>query len=81
MHWTTIENTDKWRVDSYGNGLAYTFTDKATGQSSHIQGDDATSWREEYDEYQTLHTTPNTRHHRLTWNELLAELCGPYIWH
>lgn len=41
MHYVIIENTDKWRIDSYGNGLAYTFTDKLTLKSAHIQGDDA----------------------------------------
>lgn len=80
MQHVIIENTNKWRVDSIGNGLMYEFTDKETGQTAFLQGDDAASWREEYDEVSDSYGTPNTRHSRLTWNECLAELCGVYVW-
>lgn len=76
-----IENTNAWRIDSLGNGAAYEFTDKRTLQTGFLQGDDATSWREEYEEVTKAYTTPGTRHNRMTWNALLDELCGPYVWH
>lgn len=52
MKCTIIHNTDKWRVDSFGNGLTYLLTDKTNVTSDpeeyelFFQGDDAEAFRE-----------------------------------
>jgi hypothetical protein len=55
---TDIYNTPRYTVRSYGNGESYLFTNKATGQAVHAQGDDAITFREELNAYETAN--PNT---------------------
>lgn len=38
-----------YRLDSYGHGAAYTLTKLSDGRSCFFQGDDATTFREEFD--------------------------------
>lgn len=79
MQTVIIENTDLWRIDSIGNGLAYVFTNKHTGETGMVQGEDATAWRADYDEMYKDVGDPNTRAYRFTWNQILDGLCGAYV--
>lgn len=45
----TIHDLPEWRVTSYGNGLAYSIERKPSGKSLFFQGDDATQFRNEFD--------------------------------
>lgn len=79
MHTITIENTNVWRIDSVNNGWAYEFTHKPTGKTAFIQDDEASMWRDDYDQMVKDFTTKGTRAHRFTWNEILDELCFAYL--
>ncbi|NSZ73904.1 hypothetical protein G6L74_09140 [Agrobacterium tumefaciens] len=39
---------DAFAITSYGNGLAYAVTNEADGREFFMQGDDATTWRDQY---------------------------------
>lgn len=70
-----IENTDRFTVESHGNGAAYTITDKITGESKYVQyGDDAAQFRSELDSIETAHADPRSAWHRRSWNSCLAYL-------
>lgn len=79
MNVTIIENTDAWRIDSHGNGVAYEFVRKHDGATYFVQGDDAAHWRREYDLASKLYCQQGTRFHAMTWNACLAELCNSYL--
>lgn len=74
MRRSIIENTDQWRIDSFGNGIAYTMLNKITGFDKCIQGDDALAFRKDYDELVEAHVNPNSAWYEKTFNEVLAEL-------
>ena len=50
----TIGEGKLFRLDSYGNGAAYTLWDLTTGASVYLQGDDATTFRDELDKVETV---------------------------
>jgi len=75
-----IEATDQWRIDSHGNGAAYTILHVPSQRSGFVQyGDDAARWREDYDAMQEAYSSPNSCWYKQTWNACLAELCGDYL--
>ncbi len=75
MQTIILENTNLFRLDSHGNGAAYTMTDKATGESKFVQyGDDAAIFRGEYDAMQEAYANPNSAWHKRSWNSCLAYL-------
>lgn len=45
----TIYQRDGWQLDSYGNGAAYALRDTESGMSLFVQGDDAATFRDEFD--------------------------------
>lgn len=49
MRSCVIHDLPQWRVTSYGNGLAYDIEHKPSGRSVFFQGDDADTFREEFD--------------------------------
>lgn len=53
----TIMAGVEFRLDSYGNGAAYTLVNAAANRSTYVQGDDATQFRDELDAVET--TFPN----------------------
>lgn len=70
-----LENTDRYRLDSIGNGAAYEFSDKRTGEDKFVQyGDDATAFRDAYDAMQLAYSNPASAWHVQPWNACLAEL-------
>jgi hypothetical protein len=70
-----IENTDRYRFDSIGNGAAYELYEKATGQTRFVQyGDDATAWRGTYDAMVTAAADPASPWYYEPWNCCLAHL-------
>jgi hypothetical protein len=76
----TIENTNEYRLDSIGNGAAYLFISKRTGDEIFIQyGDDATQFREDYDALNKAYFTEGTVYFNMSWNECLADLFGRYF--
>ena len=79
MKTVTIEDTAAWRVESHGNGFAYSFTCKGTGATGYLQGDDATQWRENYDAMGEAFSRPDSVWSRGSWDACLAELCGDYV--
>ena len=75
-----IEATDQWRIDSHGNGAAYTLLHVPSQQSGFVPyGDSASQWRADYDAMQEAHTNPQSAWFKRTWNACLAELCGEYL--
>lgn len=74
-----IENTDAWRVNSHGNGTAYTFTRKSDGATGFVQGDDATQWRADYEAMHIAYIDPKSVWFGCGWNRCLAELVNDYI--
>lgn len=79
MRIATIEDSLNWRVESHGNGLAYSFTHKPTGAAGFLQGEDAAQWRDEWEAMGEAHERPETTWNRLPWDSCLAELCGAYV--
>lgn len=75
-----IERTDRYRVTSYGNGVAYLFDD-LKGKEGFVQGDDALQWRNKYETMQSAYDNPKSVWHKRTWNRCLAELIEPYLDH
>ena len=72
---TILENTDAYRLDSYGNGAVYSMTDKRTGETRATQfGDDAIVFGVEYESMQRAHSDPLSVWHRETWNACLNYL-------
>jgi hypothetical protein len=79
MSRTIIENTDSWTLVSIGNGAAYEFTHKRSGDSLFIQyGDDATEFRAAYEALEKAYLTEGTPYHEMTWNHCLADLFSRY---
>lgn len=74
-----IENTDKYTVESFGNGLSYSFWRKKDSANGSVHGDDATCWREDYDSMCEAYHNPKSVWHQKSWNACLAELTEPYI--
>ena len=79
MRVITIEQTDRWQIESHGNGLAYSFYRKADNASAFLQGDDAAQWREQYDAMQSAYSDSKSVWHSQSWNACLSELCGEYV--
>jgi len=77
----SLENTDMFYVDSYGNGAAYEIgvKDVPGFRSAFIQGDDATEWRERYEDMGNSSMDENSVWYGKTWNECLAELILDYV--
>lgn len=75
MQTVILENTDRFRLDSHGNGAAYTMTDKQSGESKFAQyGDDSAAFRAEYDAITAAYSNPESAWHRQSWNACLAYL-------
>lgn len=74
-----IERGDGYTVTSFGNGLSYLIKRESDGKEVFLQGEDATLWRDDYDQQYADHDKPNTRASRFTWRELMDELCGAYF--
>jgi len=74
MKQTILHNTDRWRVDSYGNGTAYLLTDKSNITSDpcdyelFFQGDDATIFNEQVDAMENIGKSYNQIFQSL-WND------------
>jgi hypothetical protein len=49
MRSCVIHNLPDWQVTSYGNGLAYSVQHKPSGADVFFQGDDAETFRDEFD--------------------------------
>lgn len=49
-----ISEGERFALDSYGNGAAYTLRDKTAKMSVWLQGDDATDFRETFDTIETV---------------------------
>ena len=79
MQRVTLENTDLYTIESYGNGFAYSFSYKPTGKETFLQGDDATQWREEYEAMQVAYNNPQSVWHGKSWNLCLSQLCSDYL--
>jgi len=47
MRQVVIMQSDRYELTSYGNGLAYRLRNKERGRSLFVQGDEATSFRDE----------------------------------
>ncbi len=71
MRSTTIADTPRFLLESYGGGLSYALTEKAGGKDVHFQGDDAARFREE------LGGMEVARPERPT-DEILGELWAQY---
>ncbi len=70
-----LENTNKYRLDSHGNGVAYTMTHKGTMEERYVQyGDDATTFRSEYASLQAAYANPESVWHSRPWDACLAFL-------
>jgi hypothetical protein len=51
----TIHHRDGWKLDSYGNGAAYTLTHELPDgktESCFFQGDDASTFRDDFERYE-----------------------------
>lgn len=79
MKTVIIDQNEGYTIESHGNGLAYAITRESDGASVFIQGDDASMFRDEYDDLSIDHNSPNTRASRFTWRELLDTMCGSYF--
>jgi len=73
------ENTDAWRIDVIGGGIAYAVTRKTDGAEFFVQGDDAAQFRETLYGVELSHTDWGSRFFGLTWNQCLAYVCEPYL--
>ena len=74
-----IEANMGYRIESHGNGWAYTITRETDGASRFIQDDDARMFFDEYHDLMTDHCSPNTRASRFSWRELLDTIVGSYF--
>jgi hypothetical protein len=74
-----IDQGEGYTVESHGNGVAYLITRERDGAERFIQGDDATLFRDEYDDLSKDQVIANTRASRFTWRELLDGMCGVYF--
>ena len=72
-----ITNTNMYRIDRIDGGAQYEVTDKQTGKTVQLDGEQAKLFHDEYVERDRDYNTPGTRAHRFTWNENLEEVCGP----
>jgi hypothetical protein len=79
MQKVIIDQGEGYKVESHGNGVAYLITRERDGAEQFIQGDDATLFRDEYDDLSIDHNSPDTRASRFTWRELLDGMCGVYF--
>lgn len=68
-----------YKITSFHNGGAYEIEQEATGNTVFIQGDDASLFRDEYDDLYADLNKPNTRASRFTWRQLLDTMCGCYF--
>ena len=76
-----IENTDRWTVESVGNGWAYSVYDKRKERSVlWLQDEDATKWREEYDAMERAYGDPRSVWFRKSWNDCLSALVEEYTY-
>lgn len=71
MKKVTLADGKRFRLISYGNGLAYSLEDKGTGRSVFLQGDDAAAFRSELETLETAHPDWDT-------DLILAEAWEPY---
>lgn len=74
MKQVTIEDTERYKVVSHGNGLAYECTDKISGKSVLFQGDDALEWKKSYEYMQAARVDPASGWSKNKWDYCLREL-------
>jgi hypothetical protein len=73
------ENTDTWRIDVIGGGVAYAVTRKTDMKEFFLQGDDASQFARELDNIESLHISAATKFFDMTWNQCIAYICNPYL--
>lgn len=75
MRTVIVENTGAFRLDSIGNGAAYTMTDKRTGEERFAQfGADAAAFRAEYEAMEADHANPASAWFWQPWDACLSYL-------
>ena len=74
-----IENTDKYTVESFGNGLSYSFWRKKDNASGFVQDEDATAWGKEYESMLELHSDPRSCFYEKPWNYCLSFIIDDYL--
>lgn len=74
-----LEETEKFLIESYGNGFAYTLCHKPSGASGHLQGEDAGEWRRLYDYIAEAHSDPKSMFHGKTWDWCLSYVCEDHL--
>ena len=73
------ENTDMWRIDVIGGGIAYAVTRKRDMAEFFLQGDDASEFARELDNVESLHISAASKFFDMTWNQCLSYVCEEYI--
>jgi hypothetical protein len=79
MQIVTIDNCERWRVDSHGNGWAYEVHHKPSGRSFWLQDSDATEWRANYEAMQNTSNQPDSAYYGLPWSDKLDIICLDYL--
>ena len=74
-----IENTDMYTVESFGNGLSYSFYRKKDNASGFVQGEDASAWRKEYEDMLELHSDLRSCFYEKPWNYCLSFIIDDYL--
>jgi hypothetical protein len=78
MRTDIFEQTDRFTLVSYGNGMAYAMFNKKRETSFFVQGDDATAFRKEYHDYLRAWGTEGSVYYGLTKDGVLAMLFSNY---
>lgn len=74
-----LEDTPRFEILALGNGWAYQFTDKITGQSGFVQDDDAVLWEGEYESMMVAHGWPPSVWYVRSWDDCLDTLVSEYL--
>ncbi|KQR67856.1 hypothetical protein [Rhizobium sp. Leaf341] len=87
MKTAILENTNIFRVDSHGNGTAFSMLNKASMMEVYVQGDDAARFDEVLQSHLRAYGNPEHSYHYMTLNEVLmfiwqvyAPVAAPYGW-
>jgi hypothetical protein len=60
MQQVTLVNSDRFELISFGNGSSYLLTNVQTRQEFHVQDDDATAFRDEWEEHENMFPLKST---------------------
>lgn len=77
MRVVDLEVTDRYRIRSHGNGIAYEIT--SGNRRAFIQGDDAQAFHEAYVTMSFDHLDRETVWFHKSWNDCLSHLCDELL--